>query len=438
LELRDLIVTPIILILVFWGAYIVRPWVTDEVTRRYFMPALAIRVFCAIALGLLYQFYYGGGDTFSYHTWGSRFVWEAFMESPSKGLQLLFGNANEHAGNTFKYSSQILFFSDPGSYFIVRIAAFFDLITFSSYSATAILFSVFSFIGMWMLYLTFYEIYPHLYRWLAIAILFIPSVCFWGSGLLKDTVTLAGLGFLTFSIYNIFIVKRYSFKSIVLFLVSIFLIFSIKKYILLCFLPAALLWAQMGRLALIKSQVVRILVIPFVFIMIFISSYFALEWVGKGDEKYSLDRLARTAQITAYDIAYFTGRGAGSFYSIGELDGTFSGMVKLAPQAINVSLFRPYLWEVRNPLMLLSAVESFLLLGLTLFVFYKRRTVVIEALRNPDILFCMVFSITFAFAVGVSTFNFGTLTRYKIPLLPFYLIGLILMLNYSKEEDSVI
>jgi hypothetical protein len=438
LEVRDLIVTPIVLLLVFAIAYVVRPWVTDEVTRKYFFPALAIRVFCAIALGMLYQFYYGGGDTFNYHTWGSRYVWEAFMESPSKGLQLLFGKANEYVGSTFKYSSQILFYSDPGSYFIVRIAAFFDLITFSSYSATSVLFSVFSFAGSWIMFLTFYRIYPHLYRWLAIAILFIPSVCFWGSGLLKDTITLAGLGFLTYSIYNIFIAKRYSIKSIVLLVLSAFLIFSIKKYILLCFLPAALLWAQMGKLAQIKSQVVRILVIPFVFIMIFVSSYFALEWVGKGDEKYSLDKLARTAQITAYDIAYYTGRGAGSTYSIGELDGTFTGMLKLAPQAINVSLFRPYVWEVRNPLMLLSAVESFFLLFFTLFVFFKRRTIVLEALRNPDILFCMVFSITFAFAVGVSTFNFGTLTRYKIPLLPFYLIGLILMLNFSKEEESVI
>ena len=438
MELRDLIVTPIILIIVFWGAYIVRPWVTDEVTRKYFFPALAIRIFCALALGALYQFYYGGGDTFNYHTWGSRYVWEAFMDSPSKGLQLLFGSANEHVGSTFKYSSQILFFSDPGSYFIVRIATFFDLLTFSSYSSTALLFAVFSFSGMWAFFLTFYKIYPHLHKWMALAILFIPSVCFWGSGLLKDTITLGSVGFLTYSIYNIFLAKKVSLKSFIFLGLSIFLIFSIKKYILLCFLPAALLWTQMGRLALIKSQILRIMVIPFVLIIIIGSSYFALEWVGKGDEKYSLDNLARTAQITAYDIAYFTGKGAGSFYSIGELDGTFTGMLKLTPQAINVSLFRPYLWEVRNPLMLLSAAESLFLLFFTLFIFYKRRALVVEALRNPDILFCMVFSITFAFAVGVSTFNFGTLTRYKIPLLPFYLIGLILMLNYSKEEDSVI
>ena len=31
---------------------------------------------------------------------------------------------------------------------------------------------------------------------------------------------------------------------------------------------------------------------------------------------------------------------------------------------------------------------------------------------------------TLAFAVGVSTFNFGTLSRYKIPMEPFYLLGI--------------
>ena len=79
-----------------------------------------------------------------------------------------------------------------------------------------------------------------------------------------------------------------------------------------------------------------------------------------------------TAKITAYDIGYYTGRDAGSGYSLGELDGTFGSMIRLSPQAINVSLFRPYLWEVKNPLMLLSALESFLLLSLCLYIIVKK------------------------------------------------------------------
>ncbi|MEP2024099.1 MAG: hypothetical protein ABJI85_05525, partial [Reichenbachiella sp.] len=45
-------------------------------------------------------------------------------------------------------------------------------------------------------------------------------------------------------------------------------------------------------------------------------------------------------------------------------------------------------------------------------------------LNDPIVLYCLTFSLLFAFAVGVSTYNFGTLMRYKIPVIPFYLITL--------------
>ena len=435
MESRDLIVTPVLLMLVYAGAYIVRPWVTDQTNRKYFLPALSVRIIGALALGFIYQFYYNGGDTFNYHTHGSRHIWEAFIDSPSNGFQLLFAG-KEHVGQTFKYSSQIAFFGDPSSYFIVRIAAVIDLLTFSSYSATAVVFAVISFAGMWAFFLTFYRAYPNVSGWIAITILFVPSVFFWGSGILKDTVTLTALGFLTFAIRRIFIEKRINATSIFLLIVCTFVIYSVKKYILLCYLPAALVWVQTVRLASIKSAIVRVMVVPFFLIAVLASSYYAVTIVGENDEKYAMENLAKTAQITAYDIGYYTGRGAGSSYSIGELDGTFTGMLKLIPQAVNVSLFRPYLWEASNPLMLLSALESLVVFGLTIFVIYRKRLVLVEAIRNPDILFCLIFSVTFAFAVGVSTFNFGTLTRYKIPLIPFYLLALILMLNYSKSDKK--
>ena len=90
-------------------------------------------------------------------------------------------------------------------------------------------------------------------------------------------------------------------------------------------------------------------------------------------------------------------------------------MLTLAPQAINVSLFRPYLWEVNNPLMLLSALESFFLLIFCIIVIVKCNIKIWKFLLQPDILFTLLFSIPFAFAVGVSTFNFGTLVRSRDP-----------------------
>lgn len=431
MELRDFIVTPLVLILVYVVAYLVRPRVTDHVTRKYFFPALTVRVLGALALGFLYQFYYSGGDTFNFHTHGSRHIWEAFMDSPITGIKLLLADGVYPEGS-YRYASKIIFFHDPSSYFVIRIASLLDIITFSSYSATAVLFAVISFVGGWTLFIAFYQWKPELHFWQAIACLFVPSVVFWGSGLLKDTLTLAALGVMTF-IVSSFIQRKYSVSSIIIFIISFWVLFSVKKYILMCFIPALLIWYYGDRLFAIRSAVLKALLLPVVMGLLVTSGYYAVVLVGEDDPRYALENIATTARITAYDIGFYTGKDAGSTYDLGELDGTFSGMIAKAPQAINVALFRPYLWEVKNPLMLISALESFILVLLTVYIVFSSGLHFLKGSVRPVVIFCIVFSLTFAFAVGVSTFNFGTLVRYKIPLLPFYLLALIEIYFYVKS-----
>lgn len=436
MELRDFIVTPIVVLLVYIFAYIIRPFVTDDVNKKYFLPGLTVKIIGALALGFIYQFYYDGGDTYNYHTHGSRHVWEAFYDSPKKGFKLFFASGNDQTG-IYEYSSRIPFFNDASSYTIIRFASFFDLITFSAYSATAVLFGVLSFIGGWMLFLTFYEGRKHLVGSIALATLFIPSVFFWGSGLLKDTITLTFLGVATYFIWKIVTQRKFKIMQVIILVLSLYVIYAIKKYILLCYLPAILLMIYARGLAFVKNILFKILILPFIVVVVGSSLYFTLNQISKDDPRYNLQQLGNTAQITAYDIAFQTGKDAGSTYILGQLDGTFGSLIRLAPESVNVSLFRPYLWEIKNPLMLMSALESAAFLLLTIFVIIKSRVFLFISLTNPDVLFCLVFSITFAFAVGVSSFNFGTLSRYKIPLLPFYLLALIFIYDYAKRERKL-
>jgi hypothetical protein len=432
MELRDFIVTPIVIFLVYVVAYLVRPRVTDDVNRKYFFPALTLRIFGALALGFLYQFYYNGGDTYNFHRRGSRHIWNAFVDDPTLGMQLMAGI--EDQPGLYKYVSQIVFFHDSSSFVVIRLAAFFDLFTFSSYSGTAIFFAVISFIGAWMLFLTFYRGYPHLHRYIAMASLFIPSVVFWGSGVLKDTITLAFIGVATFLIREMFAKGRFKIMNVAVLIFSLWTVYAIKKYILLCFIPASFIWFYIGYLSRFRSVVFKIIMIPFVFFISVLCGYLAIEQVGKDDSRYSLDEIGKTAQVTAYDIHYQTGKDAGSSYDLGDQEGTLLGLIKMSPQAVNVSLYRPYLWEVKNPLMLLSAGESFMFLIITVYLVATSGTYIRKGLVNPDILFCLIFSVTFAFAVGVSTYNFGTLSRYKIPLLPYFTLGLILLHNHIKLQ----
>lgn len=437
MDLRDFIVTPILILLVYAVAWYIRPRLSDAVTWRYFLPALTVKIIGALAVGFIYQFYYDGGDTFNYHTYGSRIVWEALIDEPMKGARLLFAPLDYGDIGLYNYQSRIIFAHDAPSYMIVRIAAFFDLFTFSTYSATAVLFAVASFLGSWLLFLAFYDLYPSQHRGIGLAIFFIPSVFFWGSGVLKDSVVLACVGALTYAVYRLFIAKTGGLSVGVLMVVSALLIFLIRKYVLICFAPAVLLWIYMENLMRIRSVAWRLLIVPIGLGLLVASSYYAVVKIGEDDPRYAIERLAQTSMITAYDIGFYSGKDAGSRYALGELDGTFAGMLSLAPQAVNVTLFRPYLWETKNVLMLISALESFLLLAFTLWIVIRNHVHLFQKLLDPTVVFCIVFSITFAFAVGISTFNFGTLVRYKIPMLPFYTVALIFLFGYRNSERKL-
>jgi hypothetical protein len=432
LDLRDVIVTPIILLLVFAGAFLIRRKLTDDITRRYFIPALTLKIFSAIAVGVLYIVYYDGGDTYNFHTHGSRHVWEAFMDDPMKGFHLLLRSGEDYIG-AHEYASRIYFYNDPQSFAVIRIAAVFDLLTFSSYCSTAILFCVTSFIGLWLLFQMFYSMRPNLHRQIAIAVLFIPSVVFWGSGLLKDTITMGCLGLATHGVHKLFLRHSFSVFSLLITLLSLYILYLIKIYILLAFLPSAVIWVFLSHYRQLNSPLLKISMFPIVIVGSLFTAYFAVAKAGEDNPKYSLSALAKTAQTTAYDIRYLTGKDAGSGYSLGELDGTWQGMIILAPASVNVALFRPYLWEAKNFFMLLASLEGLAFLWLTLYTLGSARLKFFRSLKDPTVLFCLIFSLTFAFSVGIATYNFGTLMRYKIPMMPFYAMSMVFILDYSNK-----
>lgn len=435
MEIKDFFITPIFLLLIYALAYGLRPLVTEKQNRRYFLPGLSLKIVGAIAVGLIYQFYYGGGDTFTYFHLGSKYIWEAFKDSPVLAFKLIFAG-DDYVADTFQYASRIYTYGDSSSYFVVRAAGALDLLTFHTYSATAILFAAISFSGLWALFHVLYRMYPKQHLGIALAVLFIPSVFFWGSGILKDTITIGALGWATFGIYNLFIVKRKLGISALILLLSLYSIYVIKIYILLCFIPAAVLWVFFTKISNVKNIILKIMIAPFVIGLSGFIAYYSVIKIGEDNPRYNIENITTTARVTAEWIHYVSERQGGAAYTLGDFDYSPIGMLKKFPQAVWVSLYRPHLWEVNNIVMLLSALEGFVLLMFTIYVFYKVGFIKSVKLitSKPFLIFCFLFSIAFAFAIGISTYNFGTLVRYKIPMYPFFVSGLFILLSYSKRE----
>jgi len=151
--------------------------------------------------------------------------------------------------------------------------------------------------------------------------------------------------------------------------------------------------------------------------------------------KYELSGLIEQAAIIQQDLSREI-YGQNSF-DIGEIDGTFTGMLSKAPMAISASLFRPFIWEIKNPVMLLSGLENTAILIMVIFMLIKikPRMLIRIIINQPIIVFSLFFSMILAYSIGISTANFGALVRYKIPLIPYFVSSILVIQYFYKLGD---
>ncbi len=441
IDILDYVLLPFYLAIIYFLAYRNRnaaypknhPW------RKYYISALSLKVFGAIFVALVYQYYYGGGDTSEYFR-HANVINSSADESIAKWFALITRTARWDDPEYFTYTSQMQWYGDPASYLVASITAFVNIFTFNSYLPTSVVLAYISFSGVWALFRTFANTYPKLIRPIAIAVLYIPSTYVWGSGIFKDTICIFGLGWLTYGTFRILVQRDFSFKNLALAILSLTLLAIVKMYILLGFIPALIMWIFFSYSQKIKKRAARLLV-KFIFLGVSMGIFaFFLQQFGSDMGKYSLDKIAETSAVTRGWIGLVSEMEQGAAYDLGEFSPTLGGMLTKLPTAINVTLFRPYPWEAGKLIVMLSSIEAFIFMALTLKILFwvglKKTWKTISS--DPTIQFCLIFSLVFAFAVGISSYNFGALSRYKIPCLPFYALSLILIWYKNKPLNKKI
>jgi len=439
ITITDFILLPIYLFVVFiFASYFKNKYYPkDHPLRPYFMPAFAFKIVGAILLGIIYQYYYKGGDTLNY--WRQTdIINSSFSDSIGTWFRLITGSAEIYDVDVYKYTTQFYWYgrSSP-EYLISIIGAIIGLFTMTTYLPTAVIFAALSFIGVWKMYVVFTKLYPRLTKQMAWAFLFIPSVIFWGSGFMKDTITLSCIGWVTHFFYRIFFENRKLLLNSALALFVIYVIYIIKSYIVMAFLPAVLLWG----LGLLSYKIKDTRLIIFVRYFLYASAIAGIALIGGKLEaemfgEYNVESVAYKSFVTRDYLYRVSNEQDGSGYTLGDFDPTLLGMLEQAPAGVNVTLFRPYLWEARKPIVMISAIESLLYLIFTIVAIVRNNPirVVQRILADETLQFCLIFTLIFAFAVGISTSNFGSLVRYKIPCLPFYTAFLIILFYPPKQE----
>ena len=419
---------------------------------RFFVSGLFLKLGGSIAYTLIYQLHYGYGDTFLYFHSGIAYR-DFLFEHPGEWLKLFFSSSESLIKDKYEYisgftiyktiSGEQPFYYESDVFLMGKIVSLFSFVAFNSQLVISLFFALFSFTGLWKLFQTIISIYPKWQMNLGYAIFYVPSVFFFGSCLMKDSITLGALGWFFYSIFNLLIMRRKgSFKNSIIIIFSTYLLMVLKAYIIICFLVALLIWLAVFYNRRIKNKFIQVILFPILFIIIAFIGGYGIVFIANSTDKYKLEVLKSTAQgYQSYHGSLGHDDGGSSVYSLGEITYTPIGIISKIPEAINVTFFRPYLWEARSFLMIPSALESAILLVLTFYVVFikvRMRRFAAILIRNEFALLCFIFSLTLGFAVGFTSYNFGALVRYKIPALLFYTIGLSIVytefLNNSRRR----
>jgi hypothetical protein len=386
--------------------------------------AFLAKVFCGFLVYLIYAYYYGNrieADTFKYFD-DSYYLYEALYTKPVDFFKMLFGINCE--GSYFDH----MYYDKMNNWYrayenslyndnrlIIRVNAVLRIFSFGNYHVHSIILNFIAFIGsvgMARFFLHFVKSKWKVY----LAVFFIPSVIFWSSGILKESLLLFAMGLFCFFIYRLVLTKNWI--NLVLLILPFLLLVLLKFYVFVAFFPAILGW-YFSETTRFKWKA---------YLLVFsVLSLIALV-LGLLNPSYNFIHILVRKQhdFINMSIAFHVN----SAIQMDYLDENIFSIIKAVPMGIINSLTRPWPFEIKNALFIPAIIENFVLLSLILIA-------IIQKVKNPIrsvnfIAFCFLFTLFLYSIIGISTPILGALVRYKIPAMPFLVIGILSLLNTSN------
>lgn len=412
-------------------------------------------------------------------------IYGALKQNPGDYIKMLFGFHNEMQTDylyknyfslmdkwTVIGNNDFLLNDSRG---VTRINAFLMLFTFGKYEAQAMFMVFLSFIGEWLMYKSFKEYFKNKEFLLLLILLFIPSVYFWTSGVLKEAIVVFLLGAFIYSAFKLFLKKERKPKYVLLFIFSVFLFVFIKPYVLLIVVFPVLIFIVVQRKSLSRASFVYIIVLTLVVssgmfiskfglkkdivsVMVqrqndFVSTgyggvffyrgeqYVRLDYsdIGKiklEDEKEKLYTIKPYVNymywnypnfrdtiyvknnldtLTTYPLINITVP-SNSAITKKRLSNSIGSVVKMMPEALLNTFCKPLFSGDRNKFETFASIENALLFLFFILAFFYSDFKSI----NWNLFFCLISIVLISYLlIGLTTTISGAIVRYKVPFLPF-------------------
>ncbi len=406
--------------------------VETNLVYRYYLLGLSAKIIGAISFVLISIYYYNGGDTFVYFKIAER-VRTHLQVDFSETINLLFTSYEDLGSLDYNPFGKGDIYERNSTWVFVRIIFVFNVLGFGSYLVSSILIGVFSFFGVWLGYFSISRLYSKSSKLLLVPFFLIPTATIWSSGLLRDTIVIGAFGVLLYSCSNLFIYKTHLFWNTIITVLGGALLLFLKPIFFVILFPCLMIWALLYFVIHVASSTNKTMVIVAVLSITVGFGYVLNETVLINNSNYQFGNLMHT--LKGFQTIHPDYPNAKSIYAVSEMEYTPLGLFFKIPEALQVTFFRPYLWEVSSFSMLVAGIESLLLLIFSLIVLFAFRLMAFKIIiQNKEIVFLLLLALSYAVLTGLSASNFGALSRFKIPAVLSLSVALILIYDNKKAD----
>jgi hypothetical protein len=409
---------------------------TDPLLQKYHLLGFKIKVIFSILFSF-YLVFISTGDSYTlYFTEGRNMA--KFMYQQPENISWLFEKTMSWDKALLTTELNEGYFYTPPNYAVARLSAFFCLFNFggiAAYTVINLMFALLGFVGIWRLFLFFYNEFPLYHKEAFFSLFYLFSFTFWSSGASKEAMCIAALGISTWSLYKILYLKKQIVLNAFLVFVAVAVALRVKSYIIASYLPFFILFIVLKSFTQLKNRFAKY----GLFLVIVAISLFSFQAILANLTELVSEYLPSdiTEGVSKYQYQYELAGSVGSTFTLGvQFKGSMSSLFLCAPFAVIVTFFRPFLWEVNSLSTLQSALESlfFIYLFIVAIKFNGIRGFFKNLRGNPFIIFAFSFAILFGLFVGLTTTNFGSLVRYKIPCMPFFVFGMFVLIKNAKPN----
>ncbi|SIT92566.1 hypothetical protein [Pontibacter indicus] len=392
--------------------------------RPYLFPTLLLKLACGLLIGVLSFHVYDKGDTQLYYQRALLMTDLAHEQGIGAYLQYLF--TNDPTGTTLQGLQKPFYES---AWNMPRLLSVPMLLTNGNYYLSSLYLSLFSFAGLWFFVNALARYFPTTAIPAVVAFLAFPSVVFWSSGVLKESVLMGGMGLLLGSSLYLLFGKRKPLLYLSLALVGLYLIWLVKYFVAVA-LALTLALSLLLKLIFYNPKLAHIhWVLKGLALMVLFSG---IAWLGTQlNPNLHLEALPDVVYGN-YQVSLLASQGKPRI-DFPFLEPTYLSFILHSQLAFIGMLFRPFIWEAYNIRTFVAAFENTLLLVLA-FGFLRD---LFEAGRVKwRYGYMLTALLVFVFVMGVllaySMPNLGTLNRYRVVVLPF-VVYLLLLCKTNSE-----